>query len=540
MLEALPTVIAGRYRVEAPLGHGGMATTYLARDLVLDRPVAVKVLRTAGPSAPDPARFEREARAAAAVSHPNVVQVYDAGQDGELRYIVLEWVDGGDLARLIRERAPLPVDEVVRIGLDIVQGLAAIHRAGIVHRDVKPANVLLDRHGRAKLTDFGIARRSDDPTLTGPAELLGTAAYVAPERVRGEPATAASDLYAVGVVLYELLTGRLPYPGETPEELLAQHLHAAPLPLRRWRRDVPPALEQVVLRALAKDPAARFRSAEAMAAALQAAGRSGSTGWRPAGAARDPSVAARSRSLALAGGATVLSLAVVVVLALLAWAQLAGSELPAPTPTPQPAGVTEPLATATAAPSPAPTATPVATPTPTPTPTPVPTPPAAAVLFGTLEVVPATPPELRRFTGTLALEFGPEEVTGAYLPYRDGALPGFTRDLANAALLFGRESGSVQLVVPSGTERLLIEVEGRASRGEPKAALEILLGSRVVWRGEDPFPGPTWTTRSVVLAFDRLPGEVPVTLTIRNAGEPGGRGTEPWLAIRSVRIRAAD
>jgi len=505
---------------------------------VLDRPVAVKVLRLTDSQATDLARFEREARAAAAVSHPNVVQVFDAGQDGDLRYIVMEWVDGGDLAHLIRERAPLPLEEAVRITADILRGLAAIHQAGIVHRDVKPANVLLDRRGRAKLTDFGIARRSDDPTLTGPVELLGTAAYVAPERVRGEPATPASDLYAVGVILYELLTGQLPFPGQTPEELLAQHLHAAPVPPRRWRRDIPPALEQVVLRALAKDPGARYRSAEAMAAALQAAGHSAARagGIGQAGAVRGAENG-RPRLLALAGSATVLSLAVVAVLAVLAWAQLGGGE-PGPTPVPSPvAQATQP--TATVPPTPTATATRVPTVTPEPTPTPQPTPPPVAVLLGSLEIVQPTPPELRRFADAPALEFAPEEVDGAYLPYRDGALPGFTRDLANAALLFGQQSGTVRFVVPAGSERLLIESEGRQSRGNPAAVLALALGDRILWQEKEPFPGPDWARRSVIVRFDRLPEDVPVTLTLSNLGEPSDRGDEPWLALRAVRVRVA-
>ncbi len=543
MFEAPPTVIAGRYRIETPLGSGGMAMTYLARDLVLDRPVAVKVLRLTDSQATDLARFEREARAAAAVSHPNVVQVFDAGQDGDLRYIVMERVDGGDLAHLIRERAPLPLEEAVRITADILRGLAAIHQAGIVHRDVKPANVLIDRQGRAKLTDFGIARRSDDPTLTGPVELLGTAAYVAPERVRGEPATPASDLYAVGVILYELLTGHVPFPGQTPEELLAQHLHAAPVPPRRWRRDIPPALEQVVLRALAKDPGARYRSAEAMLAALQTAGqyprRTPVLRRSAAVPTKSGAELGRPRLLALAGGATALSLAVAAVLAVLAWAQLGGGE-PGPTRVPSPvAQPTQPTGTATVPPTPPATATRVPTVTPEPTPTPQPTPPPVAVLFGSLEIVQPTPPELRRFAEAPALEFAPEEVDGAYLPYRDGALPGFTRDLANAALLFGQQSGTVRFVVPAGSERLLIEIEGRQSRGNPAAVLALALGDRILWQGKEPFPGPEWARRSVIVRFDRLPEDVPVTLTLSNLGEPSDRGDEPWVAIRAVRVRVA-
>ncbi|MFN3336499.1 MAG: protein kinase domain-containing protein [Thermomicrobium sp.] len=545
MFLSLPRVIGGRYRLEQPLGTGGMATTYLARDLVLDRPVAVKILRADSSDAREEARFEREARTAAAVSHPNVVQLYDAGRDGELRYLVMEWVDGGDLARLIREHAPLPVDEAVRLVLDVLNGLAAIHRAGIIHRDVKPANVLLDRHGRAKLTDFGIARRADEPTLTGPGNLLGTAPYVAPERIRGQPATAASDLYAVGVLLYELLTGRLPFPGQTPDELLAQHLHTVPISPRRWRRDIPPALEQVVLRALAKEPELRYRSAEAMAAALQAARRGGKMSAQTEGAALTPVHEGRARSgtLRLVGGATVLSLAVIVLLALVARAQLPGERAsPTPTITPLVLVPTDPTAMPTITPSP--TRQPMPTPRPTPTPLPTPKPPPAQALLDSLKVLAPTPPELRRFTEIPALSFAPQELAGAYLPVRDGALKGFSRDLANAALLFGTgssaEQASVSFVIPAGTERLLIQVEGRQHRGDSVAGLQMELAGRVIWEGQNPFAGTGWSTINVVLHFDRLESEVPVTLTLRNVSGPGERGVEPWLAVRSIRVLSAD
>lgn len=542
----LPSVLAGRYRLERPLGAGGMAVTYLARDLRLDRLVAVKLQRLELPEVADQARFEREARAAAAVSHPNVVQVYDAGQEGPLRYLVMEWVDGVDLARVIRERAPLPLDEAVPLMLDVLRGLAAIHRVGIVHRDVKPANILLDRDGHAKLTDFGIARRADDPTLTAPVELLGTAPYVAPERVRGQPATPESDLYAAGVVLYELVTGRLPFPGQTPEELLAQHLHAEPQPPRHWRPDLPPALEQVILRALAKDPAARFRSAEAMAAALEAAWR---TGERRLSRRTSALATARSSrpeggrapSLAVAGGVTVLSLALLALVVALALAVRGEDPASQPTPTALPSPVVALAPTPTVTPSA--TATPSPVPTPTLAPTPIPTPTPVPDWPSEIEVIPSTPPELRRFSDRPTLELAPSEFAGAYLPSRDGALPGFSRDLANAALLFGTGSGaeraSVIVRLPAGTARLLIEIEGRASRGQPKPQLELLIQDRVVWRDENPFPGPFWARTTIVLRFPALSRETPVVLTLRNT-VPGSPGQEPWLAVRTLRLSTAD
>jgi len=540
MLPTPPTILAGRYRIEAPLGHGGMATTYLARDLVLDRSVAVKVLQRGTPDPTDLARFQREARVAAAVSHPNVVQVYDAGQDGDIRFLVMEWVEGGDLAQFMRQNAPVPLDQAVRIALDVLHGLAAIHRAGIVHRDVKPANVLIDRQGRAKLTDFGIARRHDEPTLTSPVELLGTAPYVAPERIRGEPATPASDLYAVGVLLYELLTGRLPFPGQTPEELLAQHVHAPPIPPRRWRHDIPPALERVVLRALAKDPSARYRSAEAMAAALRSASTTEPRNPLPAVQAM-PSPAQRNlpqRALAWAGGATVLSLAVVALLALLAWAQLV-RETDLTTPLPSP--VSTPTAETAPTPNPRPSPSPRPSPTPTlsPTPTTVPTPEPATVLLRSFTIVPPTPPELRRFAGAPEVEFAPTDLAGAYLPSRDGTLPGFTRDLANAALLFPARTSRVSLVIPAGTERILIEVEGRQYRGTPRPLLQLGLEDRIVWEKVDPFPSASWSRQTIILRFDPLPDDLPVTLELRNAHDPAPIGSEPWIAVRALRVLTA-
>lgn len=547
---SFPTVIAQRYQLERLLGAGGMAATYLARDLLLGRYVAVKVLRQEQGDSADFARFEREARVAAAVSHPNVVQLYDAGQDSSFRYLVMEWVDGGDLAHLLRERAPLPLDEAVGIALDVLRGLAAIHRAGIVHRDVKPANVLIDQSGRAKLTDFGIARRIDDPTLTGPVELLGTAPYVAPERVRGEPATPASDLYAVGVLLYELLTGRLPYPGETPEELFAQHLHASPIPPRHLRPDLAPALEQVVLRALAKDPVARFRSAEAMAAALEAAWFSG----RSLGAAsrerslltdsgaRSTGVSGRRPGLVMAGSVTVLSLVVAVVLAL---AALAGS--PESTPrqaSPTVVPVTSPTIGLTGSPTPQSTPTALPSPTPSPTSPPRPNPTTNPSGLEEVEVVLPTPRELRRFANVPSLTLEPSELAGAYLPERDGVLPGFSRDLAAAALLFGSGSGAeeanVVIRVPAGAEQLLIELAGRASRGTTRPVLQLLIDGRQVWQDANPFPGPAWSKTTILLRFDSLSRETALRLTLRNAAGPGQLGRDPWLAIRAVQIWSAD
>ena len=203
-----PSLLAQRYQLSRPLGEGSFAETFLATDTLLQRQVAVKILRDQ--YARDPrfvAHFANEARAAAAVSHPNVVEVYDHGREGETLYIVMEWVDGSNLKNLMREKAPLPIPEAIRLLRELLQGLSAIHQAGITHRDVKPQNVLVTRQGRAKLTDFGIARGSVPSGLTETGVVVGTAAYMAPEQASGKPVGPGTDLYAAGVILFELVTG---------------------------------------------------------------------------------------------------------------------------------------------------------------------------------------------------------------------------------------------------------------------------------------------------------------------------------------------
>jgi len=266
----LPHTLAGRYRLTARIGEGSFAETFLATDTSLGRQVAVKVLREQYASdVRVAARFEREARAAASVTHPNVVDVYDYGRDGNTLYIVMEWVDGTDLKDYIRRRAPLPVPEATRLIREILQGLGAIHRAGIIHRDVKSQNVLIAQSGTAKLTDFGIARGALDTGLTDTGMALGTAAYMAPEQASGQQLTPAADIYAAGVILFEMLTGRLPFPGDNPVQVMFQHVNDPPPRPSTLNPDIPPGLELVVLRALAKDPRDRFQSAAEMEAALE-------------------------------------------------------------------------------------------------------------------------------------------------------------------------------------------------------------------------------------------------------------------------------
>ncbi|HEU5424838.1 MAG TPA: protein kinase, partial [Nitrolancea sp.] len=265
----LPHLLAGRYELTQRLGEGSFSETYLATDTALGRRVAVKVLRAS--FAGDPrfvARFEREARAAAAVASPNVVDVYDYGRQNDTLYIVMEWVDGIDLKQLIRQRAPLPVPEAIALIDGILNGLQAIHRAGVVHRDIKPQNVLLAADGTPKLGDFGIARSPVDAGLTDTGMALGTAAYMAPEQATGAPPTPSADVYAAGVILFELLTGRLPFPGENPVQVMYQHVNTPPPNPRAFNPAIPPALGAVTLRALAKDPATRFADAQQMQSAI--------------------------------------------------------------------------------------------------------------------------------------------------------------------------------------------------------------------------------------------------------------------------------
>src|SRR5579884_25007 len=235
------TVIAGRYKLEDLLGRGGMSEVYCAEDLELGRRVAIKLL---APDA-DSARFEREARAVASLTHPNVMQLYDYGQDEGRPYMVLEYVPGGTLEdRLAAARGePLPDDETRGIAAGIPAGLAHAHARGVVHRDLKPANVLFDEEGRPKLADFGIARMAvGEGTLTEAGTVLGTAAYISPEQAAGEPATPASDVYSFGVMLYRMLTGRLPFTAANPMELVRLHRDEQAPPVAARRPNAPPQL----------------------------------------------------------------------------------------------------------------------------------------------------------------------------------------------------------------------------------------------------------------------------------------------------------
>ncbi|MDQ4044754.1 MAG: serine/threonine protein kinase, partial [Chloroflexota bacterium] len=271
----IPKVIADRYEVERELGSGAAAVTVAAHDRRLGRRVAIKLLRPEDEH--DSAftqRFTREARAAASINHPNVVDVYDVGQEGDLLYLVMQFVDGTDLKRVIEREGALPWQRAVEIASAVLAGLTPIHAAGIVHRDIKPQNVLIGTNGEIKVTDFGVAHIERESALTAVGTTVGTAAYMAPEQAQGNAPSPAADVYAVGVMLYEMVTGRLPFDEPTSVATMLAHIQQQPdLPVSpQGREPIPEGLVQVIRQALAKDPRARFRSAAAMQRALERSG----------------------------------------------------------------------------------------------------------------------------------------------------------------------------------------------------------------------------------------------------------------------------
>jgi beta-lactam-binding protein with PASTA domain/predicted Ser/Thr protein kinase len=269
----IDTLFDGRYRIMRKLGAGGMADVYLAEDQELGRRVAIKILN--GRHANDDQfieRFRREAKNAAALNHPNIVSIYDRGEAEDTYYIAMEYLDGRTLKELIVGRGKAPVNVAVEYARQILSALRFAHRHGIVHRDIKPHNVLVDGEGRVKVTDFGIARAGTSQ-MTETGSIVGTAHYLSPEQAKGGEVDPRSDLYSLGVVLYELLTGKTPFEGDTPVEIAMKHLSAAPKPPSKLRPDIPPELDMVILRALAKDPDDRYQSADEMEADLERVAR---------------------------------------------------------------------------------------------------------------------------------------------------------------------------------------------------------------------------------------------------------------------------
>src|ERR1700692_1782632 len=262
------TIIDGRYRVISRGGSGGMADVYLAQDQLLGRDVAVKVLHHHFAEDQEfVERFRREASSAAALSHPNIVGIFDRGEWNGTYYIAMEYVAGRTLKAIVREQGALDPSAAIEIVVQILRAARFAHRRGVIHRDLKPHNVILDEEGRARVTDFGIARAgASDMTLTG--SIMGTAQYLSPEQAQGLAVSAASDLYSIGVILYELLAGVVPFEGETVVAIAYKQVSAVPRPPSELSPVVPPSLDAVVLRALAKDPAQRFADAEEFIAVL--------------------------------------------------------------------------------------------------------------------------------------------------------------------------------------------------------------------------------------------------------------------------------
>jgi eukaryotic-like serine/threonine-protein kinase len=263
------TLIDRRYEVLERVGSGGMADVYLAQDKLLGRKVAVKVLHHRFAEDQEfVERFKREASSAAGLSHPNVVSVFDRGEWDGTYYIAMEYLPGRTLKAIVRERGPLEPAAAIDVTVQILRAARFAHRRGVIHRDLKPHNVILDEEGRAKVTDFGIARAgASDMTLTG--SIMGTAQYLSPEQAQGHAVTEPSDLYAIGVVLYELLTGKVPFEGETAVTIALQHISQPPPPPSQANPAVPAALDAVVLRALQKNPAERYQTADELIAALE-------------------------------------------------------------------------------------------------------------------------------------------------------------------------------------------------------------------------------------------------------------------------------
>ena len=310
------SVLGDRYRLIELLGQGGMATIYRARDSQLQRDVAVKLLRPEYGRDPDfLARFRQEARAAGSLNHPSIVSVFDFGQDAEGPFIVMELIDGEDVAALVRRTGGLAPQQAARLVSEVAHALEVAHRHGIVHRDIKPGNIMVARDGRVKVTDFGIARAVAEAQMTLPGTTIGSVHYFSPEQARGEATTAASDVYSLGIVLYELLTGQRPFEGDSPASVAVARL-TGPVPSpSAVRGGIPPAIEQVLARATALDPGARYPSGGPFGEALDAFVANPSApalagGWAAGGAAGATSTptivgaAAAAGALGAAGAGT--------------------------------------------------------------------------------------------------------------------------------------------------------------------------------------------------------------------------------------------
>lgn len=263
------TVLGDRYELLEKIGEGGMASLYKARCRTLDRIVAVKILKQEFLNDRSfVEKFNTEALAAGQLSHPNIVNIYDVGQQDDIYYIVMEYVEGKTLKEIICEEAPLPVEKAVDIAIMICDGIQHAHSKGIIHRDIKPHNILITREGMVKVADFGIAQAISKKTITFGGNIVGSVHYISPEQAKGEPVSPATDIYSLGCVLYEMLTGRMPFDADSPITVALKHIHDQPLTPRTVNSNIPPALEGIVLKAMEKIPSNRFTQAEIMRNAL--------------------------------------------------------------------------------------------------------------------------------------------------------------------------------------------------------------------------------------------------------------------------------
>ncbi|MGN6359253.1 MAG: protein kinase domain-containing protein [Thermomicrobiales bacterium] len=561
-------VIAGRYELRELVGEGGAAYVYRAHDRVLDRPVALKLLRAEyGGDRDFVARFQREARAIAAVSHPNIVAVYDYGAHNGANYIVMQYVDGVDLKALLAREGHLSPRRTIAIADQVLAALAAAHAHGIIHRDVKPQNILVSRaDGTVKLTDFGIARSLDGEQTTTAGVAFGTAAYMAPEQATGDAISPATDLYAVGVVLYECLTGQLPFAGDTPMQVVAQRLHAPAPPVRALAPATPAPLAAVFDRALARDPAARYPYAAAMRGVLVGirlgpappGGPRAVTGVLSAHPARRQTASANGSLLPLAA-----LLLLCLLLGLFGLTRVFADKRDAPT-TPV-AGVvatatTVPaampaVAATTVAPTPAPTSPPApvvaptqppAKPTPAPTakpaPTATPAPPPPAAPAG-----PANKPDNpgKGKGPKKEKNYDPYQLQGAYRR-TDGVLYGLPE-----VALYGADTpyaaGTLTFTlddIPDGAAALVLS--GLDDERPDQCRLQVLLNNRVVFDGASTFPntpdgdngvgGPPrfWGDMQISLPAGVLKAG-PNTLVLRNA-TPGKELGIPYMLIHGITL----
>ncbi|PYQ02213.1 MAG: hypothetical protein DMF82_16700 [Acidobacteria bacterium] len=423
------SLVGGRYEILSPLGRGGMGAVYRAHDRVLDETVALKVLRGDVASGPEmQRRFRSEIKLARRVAHPSVCRIYEYGEDGPRQYISMELVEGTNLKEVLKARGALPAEQAYELAAQVADGLEAIHRVGIVHRDLKTLNVMIDAHGAAKVMDFGIAKRVAGEGTPAPSGsyVVGSPEYMSPEQARGQPVDFRSDIYALGIIVFELFTGRVPFRGETPVATLLMHLETPPPLEGPAAAAIPASLRPVLRKALAKDPADRYAGAREMADALRAARGA------PPGATALPA-ASPTRRGALVALIVVAAMAVAAVA--LIYRERIGSRATPPETTIPPATVTTttpalgptlaPAAPATPALAPAPGPSPrrSATPAPTPIASLSPTARATPMASATPTPVPPSPPSVVATATPSPSSSPPREADGWLLvvarPYAD-------------------------------------------------------------------------------------------------------------------------